>query len=234
MRAPDGPPDGSVPHAFVEDLEQPRLDDEDRHHLERVLRIRRGDPVTVSDGRGRWRRARYDDALRPDGEVHVVDDPEPAVGVAFALVKGGRSELVVQKLTELGVDRITPFTAARSVVRWDADRAGRHADRLRRVAREAAMQSRRCRLPTVDGVRSWDDVAALPGAARCDRTGTRGPSLAHPTLLVGPEGGWDPSETPAQVPVVTLGTTVLRAETAAILAGGLLVALRTGLVAPPR
>lgn len=226
--------DAGEAHAFVDDLDTPELRPDDRHHLERVLRLRRGAAVTVADGAGAWRVVRFGPVLEPDGPVQHEPQPEPPVGVAFAVVKRDRPELVVQKLTELGVDRITPFTAARSVVRWDADRAGRHADRLRRVAREAAMQSRRCRLPTVDGVRSWDDVAALPGAARCDRTGTRGPSLAHPTLLVGPEGGWDPSETPAQVPVVTLGTTVLRAETAAILAGGLLVALRTGLVAPPR
>ena len=73
--------------------------------------------------------------------------PRPKLTIGFALIKGGRPELVVQKLTELGVDAIVPFTAEHSVARWDANRATRHIERLRRVAREAAMQSRQVRIP---------------------------------------------------------------------------------------
>jgi 16S rRNA (uracil1498-N3)-methyltransferase len=219
------------PHVFVDDLEHPRLADGDRHHLERVLRVRPGDPITVSDGRGRWRPGRMGPELEPAGEVVVVDPPSPTLTVAFALTKGERPELAVQKLTELGVDRIAPFTAARSIVRWDDARAERHVERLRRVAREAAMQCRRVHLPEVAAPAGFATVAALPGAALAERGG-RPPDLGHPTVLVGPEGGWDDAELAAGLPTVHLGPHLLRAETAAIAAGALLVALRSATVRP--
>ena len=218
-------------HAFVDDPEAPELSDEDRHHLERVLRVRPGEEVTVSDGAGRWRRCRLGagGALEPVGDVEVVTRPTPAVAVAFALTKGGRPELAVQKLTELGVDRIVPFVAERSVVRWEGDRAARHVDRLRRVAREAGVQARLAHLPSVSDLTDLPSVAGLPGAAMCERGGGP-PDLRFPTLLVGPEGGWADAEREIPLPTVTLGPTILRAETAALAAGALLTALRAGVV----
>ena len=218
------------PHVFVDDVDDPSLDDGDRHHLERVLRVRAGDPITVSDGRGRWRPCRMPapgDAPEPAGAVVAVARAEPPITIAFALTKGERPELTVQKLTELGVDRIVPFTAARSVVRWDDGRVARHAERLRRVAREAAMQCRRVHLPEVVDPTDFAAVAALPGAVLADRDGAP-PDLRHPTVLVGPEGGWDPAERAAGLAAVRLSPLVLRAETAAITAGALLGALRDG------
>lgn len=158
--------------------------------------------------------------------------PTPAVGVGFALVKGQKPELVVQKLTELGVDRIQPLVAARSVVRWDGDKAGAALARWQKVAREAAMQSRRPWVPVVDTVVPFAAVAsAAHGACRADAEG--GPvSLDRPLVLVGPEGGWTDDERAVDLPVVGLGDGVLRAETAAIVAGALLTALRAGLVGP--
>jgi 16S rRNA (uracil1498-N3)-methyltransferase len=225
-----GLPDGRLgPHAFVDDLDAPELSADDRHHLARVLRLRDGDPLTVSDGNGRWRAVRFGRDLRADGDVVVVSAPEPAITVAFAPVKGDRPEWVVQKLTEMGVDRIVPFVAARSVVRWDGERAPRQTERLRKVAREAAMQSRQVRLPVVDDVADFASVAALPGVALAERDGAP-PTLAFPAVLVGPEGGWTPEERDRVAARVTLGDAVLRAETAAVLAGGLLAALRAGVV----
>jgi 16S rRNA (uracil1498-N3)-methyltransferase len=220
-----------VAHAFVDDPEAPELSDEDRHHLERVLRVRRGEEVTVSDGAGRWRRCRLGvgGALEPAGDVEVVPRPAPAVAVAFALTKGERPELAVQKLTELGVDRIVPFVAERSVVRWEGERAARNVARLRRVAREAGVQARLAYLPSVADLTDLPSVAALPGAALCDHGGDP-PRLRFPTLLVGPEGGWADAEREIPLPTVALGPTVLRAETAAIAAGTLLTALRAGAV----
>src|SRR5690606_33698018 len=108
------------PLVFVDDLEHPELTVDDHHHLGRVRRLRRGDPVVIGDGRGSWRSGSFADRVPQDlGPVHTAPPPAPAVGVGFALVKGQKPELVVQKLTELGVDRIVPFVAARSVVRWD-------------------------------------------------------------------------------------------------------------------
>jgi 16S rRNA (uracil1498-N3)-methyltransferase len=227
-----GPSGADGPHAFVADVDEPVLDDGDRHHLARVLRLRSGDPFTVADGLGRWRRCRFGDAVEATGPVEVEPVPSPPITIAFALVKGERPELVVQKLTELGVDRIVVFAAARSVVRWDGEKAARQLERLRRVAREAAMQSRRTRLPDVTGVVDLAEVAALPGAAAADRGGAP-PGLDRPTILVGPEGGWAPEERRLLPASVGLGTQVLRAETAALTAAALLGALRAGLVAPP-
>ncbi len=220
-------------HVFVPDLDVPRLDEGDRHHLVRVLRLRPGQTVTAGDGQGRVRPCRIgaDGGLEPCGEAVEVAVPQPALTVAVALTKGARPELAVQKLTELGVDRIVPFVAERSVVRWEGERAGHHHRRLLRVAREAAMQSRRAYLPRLDEVCDFTTVAALPGAALCQRGG-RPPSLAEPVVLVGPEGGWTAAELAAGPPAVGLGPQVLRAETAAVAVAALLVGLRAGMVAP--
>jgi len=223
-------PDGG-PHVFVDDLDEPVLDPEDRHHLARVLRVRPGDSLTVSDGRGRWRPVRFGDDLELVGPPVAVPAPQPALTIGFALVKGGRPELVVQKLTELGIDRITPFVAERSVVRWDDDRSERHVERLRKVAREAAMQSRRCYLPEVSPLVAFTDLVADDrGAVALSERGGQPPSLLCRTVLIGPEGGWSRSELALCLPTVALGDQVLRAETASITAGGVLTALRSGLV----
>ena len=219
-------------HAFVDDLVRPRLSVGDHHHLTRVLRLSPGDAVTVGDGAGRWRAARV--GTGPDladlGEIRADARVEPPLTVAFALVKGERPELTVQKLTELGIDRIVPFEAARSVVRWDDAKAARQERRLTTIAREAAMQCRRTWLPDVARVATFADVARLPGAVRAELDGDP-PSLRHPTVLVGPEGGWTPEEAAAVAPRVRIAAHVLRAETAAITVGALLGAIRGALVA---
>jgi 16S rRNA (uracil1498-N3)-methyltransferase len=219
------------PLVFVDDLDAPSLSAQDRHHLSRVLRLTPGAPVVASDGRGSFRPCRVAADLEPTGAVATVPRVEPAITVAFALTKGERPELAVQKLTELGVDRIVPFAAARSVARWDEGRAGRRVGRLQAVARAAAMQSRRSWLPQVDAVTNFAEAAALPGASLAV-SGGEPPSLTHPTILVGPEGGWSEEELVTGLPWVGLGDGVLRAETAAITAGALLAALRAGLVGP--
>ncbi len=228
---------GSRAHVFVEDVESPELAVTDRHHLAKVLRLRDGEVVTAADvgGSGRWRVCRFAAGvaagLEPEGEVTVEPPLVPEVAVAFAPTKGDRPEWAVQKLTELGVDRIVPLVAGRSVVRWTGDRAVSAVERLRRVAREAAMQSRRARLPVVEEVASFSDVVGRAGAALAVAGGDP-PSLATPLVLVGPEGGWEPDELAAGAPTVGLGPGVLRTETAAVASGSLLVALRAGLVMP--
>lgn len=218
-------------HAFVPDLDDPRLAPDDHHHLLRVLRLAPGSDVTVGDGAGRWRPARLtaSPAVEPTGAVVADPRPEPPITIAFALVKGGRPELAVQKLTELGADRILPFVAERSVVRWDDAKARRQVDRLTAIAREAAMQCRRTWLPQVGPVVDFAEASALPGAALADRGGGP-PSLARPVVLVGPEGGWAPAERAVALPRVRIGAHVLRAETAAIAMCAVLTALREGFV----
>jgi len=222
---------GTGPHVFVADLERPVLDEDDRHHFARVLRVRAGDAITVADGRGSWRPCRFGDPLEVTGAIEVVAAASPPLTVAFALVKGERPELIVQKLTELGIDRIVPFVAGRSVVRPDAGRVERQVQRWRRVAREAAMQSRRAWLPSVSDPVPFATVAEDPSAVRADRGGAP-PDVAHTTVIVGPEGGWTDTERELVPTTLALGPQVLRAETAAIAAATLLGALRAGLVQP--
>jgi 16S rRNA (uracil1498-N3)-methyltransferase len=212
---------------FVEDLAAPALAAADAHHLTRVLRLRDGAPLTVADGRGSWRPARLaGHSVDPTSEPVRWTPPRPALTVAFALTKGDKPELVVQKLTELGVDRIVPLRAARSVVRWDDDKAAKALDRLRSVARSAAMQCHRPDLPEVGDVVELAALAGGSGVAMADRRGAP-PSLDHTTVVVGPEGGWADEERALGLPSVALGDHVLRAETAAIAVGVLWTALRS-------
>lgn len=205
------------------------LGEDSRHHLSRVLRLRDGDPLSVTDGAGRWRPCRLvGSEVEPDGEVVVTTRPSPPITVAFALTKGDKPELVVQKLTELGVDHIIAFRAARSVVRWDDDRAAAHLDRWRAISRAAVEQSRRCWLPEIGPIGDVADLVRI-GAARVDRGGSP-PSLSRSVVAVGPEGGWSDEERDRLPQAVALGPHVLRAETAALTAGGVLCSIRSGLV----
>ena len=208
--------------AFVADLDRPELDEGDDHHLRRVLRLRPGSPIVVGDGAGRWRPCRLGpSSLTGLGDVVEEPPPAPEITVAFSIPKAEKPEIVVQKLTELGADRIVLLRADRTIVRWEGDRARRHVERLRRVAREAAMQARRPRLPELAGPVPVAEAARWPGATRCDRDG--GPLTdAHTTVLVGPEGGWTDAERQLVPAAVTLAPYVLRVETAAIAAGALL------------
>ncbi len=235
---------------FVDDPGHPVLSQADAHHLTAVLRLRDGEVVVAGDGAGRWARCRMvtsrkgtgrtdtgrtntGPALNLVGPVELSTLAEPVVTVAFAPAKGDRPEWVVQKLTELGVDRIVPILTARSVVRWEGERATKSVERLRRVAREAAAQSRRPWLPevaTVSTLGSLDSLTGRPTTLACPGGGP--PHLGRPVVAIGPEGGWDRAELDAGFDTVGLGSTILRAETAAVAAGTLLCALRQQLIAP--
>jgi 16S rRNA (uracil1498-N3)-methyltransferase len=233
---------GAIAQVFVTDLDALVVAPEDEHHLTEVLRARPGESVVASDGAGRWRICRFvgspppvprSSLLEADGPVVVALRSVPEVTVAFVPVKGDRPEWVVQKLTEAGVDRIVVLQSRRAVVRWQGERRDRALDRLRRVARESAAQSRRPWLPEVVGVVDLEGLEALvaPATLALAEPGGDPPSLRAPAVAVGPEGGWDPSEL-ADRPVVGLSPNVLRAETAAMAVGLLLCALREGLVGP--
>jgi 16S rRNA (uracil1498-N3)-methyltransferase len=213
-------PDGSGgPHAFVADVEHPMLEAHDEAHLRKSLRMRDGDSFTVADGRGRWRPMQLGPTPEPTGDAEFVVQPAPLLVVAFALTKGSKPEFVVQKLTELGIDTIVPFVAERSIPRWDHDREAKNLVRMRRVALEAAMQSRQVWLPEVTAVTTFAEVVQLPGAVRADMGGE---ALGdQTTVLIGPEGGWSNTER-SVLGSISLGRHVLRAETAAVAAGALM------------
>jgi len=217
----------SVAHVFVDDLTNPQLDDSNRHHLSRVLRVRDGESITASDGKGAWRVCEWSDGdVRVAGDIVTSVAPSPHVGIAFAPVKGDRNEWAVQKLTEIGVDHIVLLAPTRrSVVRWS--NVEKQLEKLRVVAREAAMQSRRTWLPTVSGLVSLADALATPGAAVADPTGNALHATTPALVIIGPEGGFDADEIPASAARISLGDTILRAETATLVAATLLTARRT-------
>jgi 16S rRNA (uracil1498-N3)-methyltransferase len=203
-------------HVLVDDVEVPDLDDAAAHHVFRVLRIRDGEVITVTDGAGSWRECRaVSSALEPVGEVEVEPGAAVALTIAFALPKADRPEWIVQKLTELGVDRIVVLHAERSVVRWPADRAAKHLVRLERVVREAVQQSRRVWVPELVG--PVDAIELLPTAVAAE-PGGRSLVASDRCIAIGPEGGWSAAELGAASDTVSLGPTVLRVETAALAA----------------
>jgi len=212
---------------------------EDGHHLARVLRLRPGEIVTVADGAGTWRP--YQLAAVDGPVVRLVaaaaadrqPDPRPRLAVAFALTKGEKPDLTVQKLTELGMDRIVPVVAERSVSRPDATKGRAAADRWRRIVREAARQCRRATLPAVEELRPLRQLAGHPGLVVAERGGVPAAALAAPDggellVVVGPEGGLADDEVAALNPFarLDLGPTILRAETAAIAAAAVLAGRR--------
>lgn len=223
-------------HVFVGEIESIVLESADQHHVERVLRVRAGETVTVSDGRGSWRVCKMGDrhALVPtDDVIHSEVPTTRPITIVFGVTKSDKPETVVQKATELGVDYIVPVVLDHSVVRWDADKIDRQHERFVKVAREAAMQSRHVFLPTVHRVQpnlesvlrhsvlsqQWGSVAlAEPGG----HPGLDGVS----TLIIGPEGGFSDRELTLVERRVELPGGVLRAETAAIAAAVLLAQSR--------
>ena len=220
--------DLNVPHVFVDEIEDPELGEEDEHHFGKVLRLRHGDRITVSDGQGKWRECFYASTLEIAGEIFFRPKPEIEITIGFSLVKKGKPELIVQKLTELGVDRIVPTVAERSVVQWNDRKIVENEKRLNRIAREAAMQSRQVYIPEVMKTQPFSDLVMGKGASLAHPGGEK-LTIENSFLIIGPEGGWTEEETGGRK-CCSLGDSILRSETAAISAGVLLTSLRDGRV----
>jgi 16S rRNA (uracil1498-N3)-methyltransferase len=201
-------------------------------HAVTVSRLRAGERVLVGDGAG----------LLGDGEVlaaspqslevrveNVRVEEAPARGIRLiqALAKGDRDELAVQAATELGVDAVTPWAAARSVSRWEGAKIGKGQSRWAAIVHEASKQALRARVPQVGSLATTKQIAALTANSLVlvlDPTATEPlatvdlgdePEIA---LVVGPEGGIAPQElellAAAGAVRVRLGDTVLRTSTA--------------------
>jgi 16S rRNA (uracil1498-N3)-methyltransferase len=226
----------AVAHVFVSTLDDRcQIDGDDGHHLQRVRRLAPGEHVTAADGTGAWRAYEVASVASGSFALHAIDAvrhasaPSVSVALAVALTKGGIDD-VAAAVTELGAARITPVHSARTVVRWDAGKAAQHIARLERVVREAAMQSRQVRIPTIEGIATVAEVATRRDLVVADRAGARAAELEPPdrgewTLLVGPEGGFAPEEHSllAGHPHLALANGVLRAATAPIAGVAVLV-----------
>jgi 16S rRNA (uracil1498-N3)-methyltransferase len=208
-------------HVLVDDVAVPELDDDAAHHLFRVLRVRAGDAVSVTDGTGRWRVCRAGhDRIDPVTPASHEDRGGAEITLVVAIPKHDRPEWIVQKLTELGVARIVFIHAERSVVRWSPERATKHLPKLRRVAAQALQQSRGLWLPVVEG--PVDAASVLPRSLVAE-PGARPVGPGDRTIAIGPEGGWSTDELANAAGQVSLGQTVLRVETAAITAAVLAI-----------
>jgi len=207
------------------------LDGAEGRHAARVKRIGAGEAVLISDGRGSVAHCVVDAVESDRLTLHVLErrtvpEPDPLVVVVQALPKGERAELAVELLTELGVDEIVPWAASRSIAQWAGERGAKALGKWRRVAAEAAKQSRRPRVPVVSELATTAEVAArldkadaafvLHEAAAESLTAAALPDRGEVVLVVGPEGGVSDEELVAFTAArpVRLGEPVLRTSTA--------------------
>jgi 16S rRNA (uracil1498-N3)-methyltransferase len=202
------------------------------HHAADVQRLRAGERLLLGDGRGGLAYAvvtvARKGALDLDVEsVTTVQAPSPRLVVAQGLAKGDRGELAVQAMTEVGVDEIVPWSAARSVVQWHGERGGRALEKWRVTAREAAKQARRVWHPEVTALASTGALAGrlhfvLHEEATVALSTVELPGAGEIVLAVGPEGGVAPEELAAfekaGATPVRLGDNVLRTSTAGVAA----------------
>lgn len=208
----------------------------DAHHLTRVLRVEPGQKYEISDNRNLYL-AEVQSAHKSEVSFSILEKlnaPEPAVHTALfaALIRFERFEWIIEKATELGVETVQPFAAERSERGLEAA-AQKRVERWRRIAREASEQSRRVFQPEI-----LEPQAGLPYAAQQDYwflldESPDAPPIFHAlpemrrsedrvALCVGPEGGWTDGERAKLEQSgwrrVSLGSHVLRAETAAVAA----------------
>ncbi len=220
-----------------------RLDGDEGRHAVVVRRIRPGEQIVLTDGAGTTVAATVSSTGRSDLVATIEDvvhgQPElPRVVVVQAIPKGERGELAVELLTEVGVDLIVPWAAARSVAVWRGERAGKSLSKWRATARESAKQARRPWFPEVAEMATTEEVVALLEKASVPvvlHEAASGPLADLPVpgrgeivIVVGPEGGISDEELAAFAAVgaepVRLGSSVLRTSTAGVAATAALLA----------
>lgn len=213
-------------------------------HAAKARRLRTGELVEVGDGAGTVVRASVSEVSAEGVRLHVHGrrtEPQPLLRltVVQALAKADRGESAVTAMTEVGVDRIIPWSAQRSVVRLTDERAQHRRQRWQSAAREAAKQARRAYVPEVEPVREMEAVLEVLSAAtlalvlhedavlRLTHVGP--PERGDVVLVVGPEGGITKVEMAAMEQVgaaaVRLGPTVLRSVTAGTAAASAMMVL---------
>jgi len=207
-------------HFFTTSVEGDRIvisGDEARHAI-KVLRLRPGERITVSDGAGAVVEAvvrSLDGAVEAEVEDRrVVSAPRPTITIHQALMKGDRMDDMIERSVELGVARIVPFLAERTIVRWDEAKRVKSHTRWTEIARAAAKQSRSPWLTVVDPLA---DAAPREGIVLHEEATTllrdvlpdEAPEVID--LVIGPEGGLTPAEIEG-ARTVSLGPHVLRSD----------------------
>jgi 16S rRNA (uracil1498-N3)-methyltransferase len=227
--------------------EEMSLQGEEYHHLRHVLRVQSGEEISIFDGAGKGAVAKVlalrtqDALLRVEREDARSCESAFRVQLAPALAKGEKLDWIIQKGTELGVDRFHPLVTLRAELRLEGDRIESRMSRWRRVALEACKQSGRTRIPEILPPAGLDQllrrelpatrIVLDPSGVPTDRLlqGLDIHSAPSALAAVGPEGGWKLEELSmlhdGGFVSWALGPRILRTETAAIFAAGLLQVL---------
>jgi 16S rRNA (uracil1498-N3)-methyltransferase len=209
----------AIAQFHVHDLALPVLGADDDHHLRKVLRVREGEEIVATDGRGSWVLCEVTErGLSLVTHVHL-DPPSPETTLYLAPLKGDHAEWAVAKATEVGITRIVPLISERMVVKFKGDAREKTLSRWRRIAAEAAGQCRRTYDVEIDEPIKVKDV---PESVAIADLGAKGNWRGVRSVAIGPEGGWAPNEWDETRRRVGLGPTVLRAETAGVVAASLL------------
>ena len=228
---------------FLSDLsdEELTIGGDDAHHLAYSLRAKRGDKITAVDATGNSAVIELVDFERDKIKARRISELQPVVVereiiLADCLPKQNRFETIIEKATELGVNKIAPLIAERTIVRPDDDRAAARFDRWQRIAKESAEQCARDTIPEISELRGLDDWLKEPLAddmlllfcweseqtttAREVLSDYRATGGGKIVVLIGPEGGFSQREVDAIKSAggksVTLGKRVLKTDTAAI------------------
>ncbi|NNK56214.1 MAG: 16S rRNA (uracil(1498)-N(3))-methyltransferase [Desulfofustis sp.] len=215
------------------------LDQEESHHLTRVLRLREGDEVELFDGTGALYTGTIDKigkqvAVSPASLIQAPGERQGgSIIVCQGDLKGGKMDFLVEKCTELGVERLIPFSAGRSQGRLDGQRLQQRWQRRMSIVKKACKQSGRLRFMQVDMERSFAELLEIdfgPSHSKCffwekAKSLTLAEAISGQTdggvfLMIGPEGGFSDEEATLALgsgwQAVSLGDLILRAETATI------------------
>jgi 16S rRNA (uracil1498-N3)-methyltransferase len=223
--------------------EQLAITGDDAHHLANVMRAKPGETVIISDGDGREALAKLVTVDKAEVTAEVserrnsISEPMVRVVIAQALPKGDKLEMVIQKGTEIGAFRFIPFVSERTIVQYDAKKEAKRMDRWSKIAKEAAEQAHRGRVPVIESVISWRELlkkameadasyfcyekeSALQLRSMLSKLRLERGEQAEIMLIIGPEGGFTEKEAreaeEAGCVPVSLGRRILRTETASL------------------
>jgi 16S rRNA (uracil1498-N3)-methyltransferase len=184
------------------------LTGDEAHHAARVGRLQVGETTAVGDGTGVMAVATVtavsgSEVTLSVGSLEHHERPAPEIWLAQALAKGDRDELAIQACTELGIDRVIPYQASRSISTWKDDKVDKGVARWTKIVTEATKQALRAYIPQVSEPQSTAGLCSL--ASECqivvlDPLAAEALSQFRPAgdrpilLVVGPEGGLSPEE----------------------------------------
>ena len=209
---------------------------DDAHHISKVLRMKCGEALVLCDQQGNDYHCEISDitdnavSLTVKECVHCLSEPTVRVTLFMALPKGDKMDYVIQKSIELGASEIVPFSSSRCIVKLSDKDAAKKQERWSRIALEAAKQCGRGIVPKVRKPISFKEMIAC--ASECEmplffyeketnnslKSRISARTFKSAAVIIGPEGGFSESEvsdvTRAGIPCASLGTRILRCETA--------------------